>query len=242
MLQLFQTAVIKDIFHHTEHIRSFILEVPEMPVFDFTPGQFVTLELPISDRRSQRLRSYSIASAPDGTNTFELLISHKAGGSGTTYLFNEGKPGLTIPFRGPAGTFILPETLPRDICMICTGTGIAPFRSQILQLIQKPEPSVQIHLVFGARHLADAIYYSELTAIASRHPHFHYHVALSRETDPSWKGHTGYVHDLYASIANNGKADLDFYLCGWHKMISDAKDHIAKMGYDKERVHLESYD
>ena len=242
MLQTFQPSFIKEIIHHTDHIRSFILEVPSMERFDFIPGQFVTIELPISERRSQRLRSYSIASAPNGTNTFELLISHKAGGAGTTYLFEQGVAGLEISFRGPAGSFVLPESLERDICMICTGTGIAPFRSQIVQLLKSGEPTRNIHLVFGARHLQDAIYYDEFTQLAKEHPHFGYHVALSREHNSGWTGHQGYVHDLYTEVSNNGKTDVDFYLCGWKQMIHDAREKIAQLGYGTDRVHLESYD
>jgi ferredoxin-NADP reductase len=52
----------------------FIIEIPDLERFDFFPGQFVTLDLPIGEKNSERWRSYSIASAPDGTNKFELVI------------------------------------------------------------------------------------------------------------------------------------------------------------------------
>ena len=49
-------------------------------------------DLPIHDKQSKRMRSYSVASWPDGSNTFELVIVLMEGGAGTTYLFKEGNP------------------------------------------------------------------------------------------------------------------------------------------------------
>jgi CDP-4-dehydro-6-deoxyglucose reductase len=55
-------------------------------VFDFKPGQFVTIDLPIHEKPNKRIRSYSIASWPDGTNVFELLIVLAEHGLGTHFL------------------------------------------------------------------------------------------------------------------------------------------------------------
>ncbi|HEX6913700.1 MAG TPA: FAD-binding oxidoreductase, partial [Chitinophagaceae bacterium] len=47
------------------HTRRFWIQVPELEKFDFRPGQFVTLDLPIHEKKNKRWRSYSIASWPD---------------------------------------------------------------------------------------------------------------------------------------------------------------------------------
>jgi ferredoxin-NADP reductase len=119
--------------------------------FDFKPGQFVTLDLPIHEKPNRRLRSYSIASWPDGTNVFELCIVLLEDGAGTNYLFNEIKEGSEITLRGPVGVFTLPDPIEKDLFLICTGTGIAPFRSMIHQIIQNNIPHQNIHLIFGCR-------------------------------------------------------------------------------------------
>lgn len=59
------------------------MEVPELASFDFQPGQFVTLDLPIHEKLNKRWRSYSIASWPDGSNVFELVIVLDKDGAGT---------------------------------------------------------------------------------------------------------------------------------------------------------------
>src|SRR6478609_10719955 len=130
-LQPWQKGVITRIEQETYNTRRFWIQLPETGRFDFQPGQFVTLDLPIHEKPAKRIRSYSIASWPDGTNVFELLIVLLEGGAGTTYLFNEIREGSELTLRGPQGVFVLPEEIERDIYLICTGTGIAPFRSMI---------------------------------------------------------------------------------------------------------------
>ena len=131
MLEPWRTGTVIRIMNETYNTKRYFIRVNEMESFDFKAGQFVTLDLPIHEQKNKRWRSYSIASWPDGSNIFELLIVLLEGGAGTTYLFNEVNVGSQLTFRGPQGIFILPETIDRDLFFICTGTGIAPFRSMI---------------------------------------------------------------------------------------------------------------
>ncbi|HWJ26211.1 MAG TPA: FAD-binding oxidoreductase, partial [Flavisolibacter sp.] len=88
-LQPWQKGIVIRMEDETYNTRRFWIQIPELERFDFVPGQFVTLDLPIDEKPGRRLRSYSIASWPDGTNVIELLIVLLEGGAGTTYLFNE---------------------------------------------------------------------------------------------------------------------------------------------------------
>ena len=236
-----QTAKLIYTIDESPKVRRFFFEAIETEIFDFIPGQFVTLDLPISDRPSKRLRSYTIASMPDNTNRFELIIVLLEPGSGSHYLFGNSNPGLEIKFRGPLGHFVLPAIIERDICFICTGTGIAPFRSQLLYLLEHKIPTKQIHLVYGSRHTSDLLYYEEMKKLEMEFPDFHFHATLSRETSGNWPGPIGYVHPLYEKICEDGKKDMDFYLCGWRMMIDEAKVRIKAMGYDNDRIKLEIY-
>jgi len=73
-VQPWRKGIVTRIQDETYNIRRFWIKVPEQEHFDFIPGQFVTLDLPIHEKLNKRWRSYSIASWPDGTNVFELLI------------------------------------------------------------------------------------------------------------------------------------------------------------------------
>src|SRR5260221_10553434 len=125
MLEPWRTGKVIRIENATPSTRRFWIEIPELDKFDFKPGQFVTLDLPIHEKKNKRWRSYSIASAPDGTNIFELVIVLLEEVTGTTYLFNEIKEGSELLLRGPQGVFTLPETIDNDLFFICTSTGIA---------------------------------------------------------------------------------------------------------------------
>jgi CDP-4-dehydro-6-deoxyglucose reductase len=236
-LQPWRKGKVIKIDDHTHNTRRFWVEVPELEQFDFKPGQFVTLDLPIDEKPNKRWRSYSIASWPDGTNVFELLIVHAEGGLGTTYLFNHIRVGSELSFRGAQGVFTLPASIEKDLFLICTGTGIAPFRSMVNYIQLHNIPAKNIHMIFGCRNKADLLYYEELSALETKLPGFHYHPTLSRE---HWEGHNGYVHDIYEKLCAE-KQEAHFYLCGWKNMIDEAKRRIVEMGYDKKAIHQELY-
>jgi ferredoxin-NADP reductase len=215
--------------------------VPELKVFDFKPGQFVTLDLPIHEKKNKRWRSYSIASWPDGTNVFELVIVQLPGGVGTAYMFNDIQVGSEIQLRGPQGVFTLPAEIDRDLFLICTGTGIAPFRSMAQHIHRNNIPHKNIYLVFGCRFRKDFLYADELIELQSKMPSFQYLPTCSRETGESQDVRKGYVHAVYEQVLANSNPTANFYLCGWKNMVDEAKQRIIALGYDKKDIHLELY-
>jgi ferredoxin-NADP reductase len=253
MLQPWQTGKIIRIENETENTRRFWIELPSLQSFDFKPGQFVTIDLPIHEKPNKRWRSYSIASWPDGTNTFELVIVLMEGGAGTNYLFNEVGIGSELILRGPQGVFVLPEKIEHDLFFICTGTGVAPFRSMATHILNHNIPHRNIYLIFGCRKFSDCLYRNELEKLDEQLADFHYIPTFSRE-EPDNANHlirTGYVHSIYEEIcksnSNNsgtGNAGLraaNFYLCGWKNMIDEAKQRIQALGYDRKSIHQELY-
>lgn len=232
-----QTGKVVSVIDETHNTRRFFIETPAAEPFVFKPGQFVTLDLPIHEKKNKRLRSYSIASAPDTTNLFELVIVLVEDGLGTNHLFRNVVVGDELVFRGPAGVFTMPEPVQHDLFLICTGTGIAPFRSMIHHIYNHGIPTKEIYLIYGTRTQQDLLYYKELVEFQDLLPRLHYLPVLSRE---AWDGRRGYVHDVYRELCV-GKPDADFMLCGWKNMIDDARHNLQDMGYDKKQVHFELY-
>ncbi|CAN5185437.1 hypothetical protein BH11BAC6_BH11BAC6_02020 [soil metagenome] len=239
MLEPWRTGKVIKIEEATSATRRYWIEIPEVEKFDFKPGQFVTLDLPIHEKKNKRWRSYSIASAPDGTNVIELVIVLLEGGLGTTYLFNEVSVGSELLLRGPQGVFTLPETLDKDLFFICTGTGIAPFRSMSHYIHAHNIPHKNIYLIFGCRKDCDALYGQELILLQQHMKDFYYIPTFSREQPADGK-RTGYVHAVYEDILQQ-KSAAKFFLCGWKNMIDEAKQRIIALGYDRKDIHLELY-
>jgi CDP-4-dehydro-6-deoxyglucose reductase len=237
-VQPWRTGRVVSLREEAPQTHRFLIEVPELDAFDFIPGQFVTLDLPIGEKNSERWRSYSIASNPDGTNRFELVIVKAEGGKGTEYIFNNWSIGSTVSFRGPQGKFTLPEILDKELFLICTGTGIAPFRSMIHHIYQHQIPHLKIHLIFGCRTKTDLLYYDEFRELEKKEPGFTFTPTLSRET---WEGaEHGYVHKIYQHLLEK-KPDARFFLCGWKNMIDDARKNLETLGYSKKDIHFELY-
>lgn len=237
-LQPWRTGKVINIIQETYNTRRFVIQIPELEKFDFIPGQFITFDLPIADKPNKRVRSYSIASWPDGTNILELVIVLLEGGLGTTYLFNKVEVGSELTLRGPQGVFTLDDDdLAKDIIMICTGTGIAPFRSMTHHIKDHNIPHKNIFLIYGTRKQIDLLYYEEMKKLDQEMENFHYIPTLSRE---QWEGRSGYVHPIYEELCAN-KQPVSFLLCGWKNMLDEAKQRILALGYDRKSIHQESY-
>lgn len=247
MLQPWRTGKIIQIVDETPTTRRFWIQVPELDRFDFKPGQFVTLDLPIHEAKNKRWRSYSISSWPDGSNVFELIIVQLEGGLGTKYLFTEMKVGSELTLRGPQGVFTLPETIEKDLFLICTGTGIAPFRSMAHHIMKNNIPHKDVYLIFGSRKECDCLYANELKDLEEMAPWFRFLPTYSREEARDGIL-IGYVHSVYEGVCNDIRNKTGqplnpayFYLCGWKNMIDEARQRIQALGFDKKDIHLELY-
>lgn len=239
----YDSKIIK-IEDQAPNTKRFWVELPE--AIPFKAGQFVTMDLPIAEKRLKRWRSYSIANAPDDTRQMEFCIVNLEGGAATSYLFDEVNTGTPIRFKGPSGGFVLPEKIEKDLALICTGTGVAPFRSMIWDIYNHKKTDRNIHLIFGTRYKEGILYQKEFEELTEKMPNFKFSVALSREEELPESGafdvYQGYVHQIYQKYYPKPGAEIDFYLCGWSNMIDEAVAKlVVEMGSDKSQIHYELY-
>lgn len=239
MHQFFQSEVV-NIINESPRVKRFFFKVEAAASFNFIAGQFVILSLPIDDKE-EITRSYSIASAPSKDNIYELCIALKEDGIATNWIWKHVEIGTKLQSTGPFGKFVLPELIDSDLFMICTGTGVAPFRSMILDIYHNNIPHQNIYLIFGNRVKADILYNDEFIQLAATYPEFNYMPVLSRETLESWNGYTGYVHPIYMGLIGENRKAM-FYLCGWNTMVKEAKDHLKAAGFSRKEIKFELYD
>lgn len=235
----FYPAEVIQITDASDTVKRFVLKMPDTLQFTFQAGQFVMLDIPVSP--AETFRSYSIASPPSHDNTFELCISLHKEGIGTPWLWSHVQVGSVIQCTDALGKFTLPETLETDLCFICTGTGIAPLRSMILDIYNRQVPHRNIYLIFGNRYEKDILYRHEFEALSREHPEFTFIPTLSRETGEQWTGARGYVHAAYEPLFRDAHPAL-FYICGWKAMVREAKEKLKAMGYSKKEIRFELYD
>lgn len=115
--------------------------------------------------------------------------------------------GSPIQVSGPNGKrFVLPvDRSAHDYIFMATGTGIAPFRGMVHELLIGPPAgspahanwkgpcASKIHLIMGSPYRTDLLYDTWLRKLASEHPNFTYHTVISREPLPH-AGHGPHTH------------------------------------------------
>lgn len=225
----FKSKVIetKYITDNTKHI---IISIPED--FDFYPGQFVSLLFYLNGEEVRR--PYSIASKPK-KNQLDLCIKILPNGR-ISPIIDALKIGDEIEAMGPMGNFyIFEEYLTKNLILISTGTGVAPFRSIINHLLENNFKN-ELKLITGYRHKKDILYDNEFKNLEEKYKNFSYHRILSQDEDENQKG---YVQKL---IQNNLDLNAYYYICGLKEMINSVKDFLIEKGIPKENILFEKYD
>ncbi|MCO6495970.1 MAG: oxidoreductase [Bacteroidetes bacterium] len=232
------SGVIRSVIDLSPSVKHYIVEVNNQNTFDFIPGQFVIISFP-EIHHAFPYRSYSIASAPE-KNTFELCVVLKEDGAASPLLFHMYE-GNELRFSAPQGKFVLPEEIEgKTFCFICTGTGVAPFRSMIQYMVKHKLPFEKIYLIFGGRKQEDLLYRDEFEALAANDNRIEYIPVLSRE---EWQGYKGYLHQVYLNKPEfTGKENMQFYICGWSGMVKEAKNNLKEMGYSRKEIKFELFD
>lgn len=96
---------------------------------------------------------------------------------------SDRRPGEKIKVFGPNGgkNFVLPKFPDQhDYFFFATGTGVAPFRGMVLDLLEQ-KVKCKIVLIMGTPYSTDLLYHDSLLRLANENPNFHYITAISRE-------------------------------------------------------------
>lgn len=197
------------------------------------PGQAIGVIPPGTDDKGRPYhpRLYSLASPQRGEDGEGKILSttvkrtvdeHWDSGNlflgvASNYLCDR-RPGDTIHISGPNGKrFLLPQdTTQHDYLFFATGTGIAPFRGMVRDVLHNA-PDSKITLVMGAPYETDLLYDDELSALSDASDNFTYLTALSRQ--PNEDGAKAYVQDRLTShreqLAPLLESDRTLvYICG----------------------------
>ena len=205
----------------------------------FIEGQFLLLDVPLIDNpKDIQPRAYSIASSPDD-ETLLLVIKLVEGGRASTWVKEELKPGVSSRVQCPFGKFILDSDTQKEFMMMCTSTGIAPFRSQLRTILPKGE-SRKIDLFFGLLNERELFWEDELKELAEQYPNFSYHISVG-DLESSFDGFKGYVQQHAAQVISDF-SNKQIYICGAPIMAKAVKEEaINTWGVAKEDVHMEGF-
>lgn len=206
--------------------------------FQFKAGQYVMFDTPHPDNPEDiQARAYSIASSPSEPEV-RFVIRLIPGGRMSRFIVEKLKVGTELTMRGPLGIFTYkPDDLP--VVMVGTSTGIGPFRSMIVDAIERKDAR-PVDLVYGVRHEEDLFWENQLKELAAQHPDMRVHIALTQPKG-EWKGLIGRVQQIVPRVITN-IAERRVYLCGNPAMVKEVKGLcLNEWGLTKDKVHAEEY-
>jgi ferredoxin--NADP+ reductase len=239
------------------------------PLPAFEPGQFAVLGLPRDASPKEAgaasgsrpsgsglvRRAYSIASSPHAKDDLELFVVLVEEGKLTPWLWTL-EPGDRLFLDRRINGELTLDGVPadKDLVMVATGTGIAPYMS-MLRTYRGQSRWRRFVLIHGVRHIADLGYRDELEATSREDPSVVYVPVVSREqTGSDWPGLHGRVQtalaaDTYPLLAG---APLDprechVFLCGNPAMITSVQSNLEAQGFVTKtkkspgNIHLERY-
>jgi len=213
-------------------------EVPGVSEFKFTPGQFISIVETVDGK--EKTRAYSIASPRDG-NKFSLCLNRVPDGLVSNMMFAL-KAGDEIVMNEPLGYFTLRHP-GRRVVFVCTGTGIAPFRSILQDHLPRTQP--HISMLFGTRHETGLLYREEMEQLEREYPSFRYLTTLSKPHE-GWPGRAGrvtaHLDEVIGLRTPEDIVETDVYICGLKEMVDDVRAELKKRGFDRKQIIYEKYD
>lgn len=205
----------------------------------FRAGQFVLFDVALPDNATDiQTRAFSIASTPTEDDLL-FVAKLKEGGRASEWIESRLKEGDTVHTQGPFGNFVIDKENPKELFFIATSTGVAPFRSQIIDALESGFTK-QIDLVFGVRHTEDLFWKAEFEKLAQQYENFSLHIALSGDND-DWDGHKGRVQSLVHLICKDF-SQKNIYVCGSPEMTKEMKRlALEEWKVEKKDLHVEGY-
>ena len=217
-------------------VMAVFLRLPAHEDFHFFPGQYLDIMLP-----QNRRRSFSIASVPGREQLIELHIRKVASGEFTQQLFDGMKEKTLLRIEGPLGQFWFRRESPRPALLIGGGTGYAPLRSMLRDLLEVGDRR-PLHLYWGAQLRQDLYEDEQVRALTAAYPNLRYTPVLSdAQAEDGWTGRRGLVHA--AALEDHPQLqERDVYASGPPAMVEAVRHDFIARGLPAQQLFFDSFD
>ena len=236
------TETVTQIHHWNDTLFSF--KTSRNAALKFENGHFVMMGLEVEGK--PLMRAYSIASA-NYDEELEFFSIKVADGPLTSKLQNIKVGDPILLSTKPTGTLIADHLLPgRNLYLISTGTGLAPFMS----IIRDPEIYTKfdkVILTHGVRTVSELAYQNEITEQLPNNEYFGdevrekliYYPTVTREPYIN----QGRITDLMASgqlfkeigLPNMNLEHDRFMVCGSPAMLKQTCQILDEQGFTESR-------
>ena len=215
-------------------VRSVVAETPGVVTLDVVPvdgapDRFEPAQIGMVGAFGIGEAAISISSSAAVRDHHEYTI--RRAGAITTAL-HRLQPGDQLWIRGPFGRGWDLDALPGDVVVAAGGLGLAPLRSAILALADRPGGRVVV--VVGARTGADLLYRQQYDGWRARGIEV---IETIDAAEDGWSGRVGFVPDVVRDL------DVDWrsagaLLCGPDVMMRITGDLLVELGMPADRIQL----
>ncbi len=220
-------AKVVEVRPETATAKTFRLELDRTA--DYVAGQHYVLRLSAPDGYTAQ-RSYSVASAPDGSKQIELTVERLEEGEVSTFLHDEVVVGDDLEVRGPiGGWFVWRGDTPA--LLIGGGSGVVPVMA-MLRLARRTGHSDLVRLVVSARAPEDLYYAAEIPGPETT-------VVYTRRIPEDWPRPAGRLTE--ADLPSPVSAATTAYVCGSSGFADAATDLLRAAGVPEERIRVERF-
>jgi ferredoxin-NADP reductase len=222
-----QAATIVGITPETPTAKTFRLRLNHSSAH--LPGQHYILKLTDESGYSTS-RSYSVASAPDGSTEIELTVERFPDGEVSTFLHDEAAIGDEVEVRGPIGGWFV-WTADRPALLIAGGSGVVPLMAMLRYARQRNVADL-LRLIVSVR-TPDRLYYAQelpgpqTTVIYTR-------AGPVGQARPSGRITPADLEPLL-------RADATVYICGSSPFADAATDAATSIGVPVGRIRVERF-
>lgn len=231
---------VAGIYQETPTVKTFRLMNPvggAIP-FDYLPGQFVTVTVPLEGKPVKR--SYTMASSPTRHDYIEITVKREDNGHVSKFLHDEVKLGDLLAFSGPAGALTFTGRECNCVLLIAGGVGITPMMSVLRYLMDRSWEG-DVFLLFSIGRPEDFIFREEIEYLARRHANLRVAVTASKTEGPEWKGPRGRITKELIRQTVPDLATRYVHLCGPVPMMEAMKQLLHELGVPPARIKTEAF-
>lgn len=206
--------------------------LPGQPL-PYRAGQHISIQTP---RWPRLWRNYSVANAPREDGSVTLHVRAVPGGLVSASLVHHVSTGDTLLLGAAAGAMTLDPDSDRDVLCLAGGTGLAPVRAIIEEIIGAPASGRrrEIVLYHGARREAGLYDLAGLQQLELNYPWLQVIPVVSEEAAPD--AIFGSVPDV---VGLSGWRDRDIYVAGPDAMMTRTVTELKNRGAPPERIHYD---
>lgn len=208
--------------------------------FDYLPGQFITLELPINGELVHR--TYTLSSSPSRPLCITVTTKATDTSVATEWMHANLKIGDRVRAYGPSGLFSFFHHPAEKYLFLAGGVGITPLMSMTRYLFDTGLYS-DVTFIQCAQTPSDILFRRELEAISARVPEFRVALVCERAGERDvWTGYSGRLNQLMLELIASDYFEREIFCCGPAPFMQAVRDILHAAGYDMNRYHEEPFD